>query len=296
MNKLYGGIEAGGTKFVCAIGTGPDDLRELARFETTTPEQTLSQVVDFFQKQAEAGNRIESLGIGSFGPVDVHRASETFGYITSTPKPGWRNTDFVGTIRKALQVPVAFDTDVNVAALGEKTWGTAQGLDTFIYLTIGTGIGGGGFANGKMMHGLVHPEVGHIRIPHDFKKDPFPGRCPFHGDCLEGLASGPAIEERWNIAGNDLPSDHPAWLLEAEYLAYALVNFICTISPQKIILGGGVMEQESLFPLIRSKVKELLNGYVDAETIHSQIDQYIVPPALGNQSGVLGAIALAQQI
>lgn len=296
MNKLYGGIEAGGTKFVCAIGTGPDDLRELARFETTTPEQTLSQVVDFFQKQAEAGNRIESLGIGSFGPVDVHRASETFGYITSTPKPGWRNTDFVGTIRKALQVPVAFDTDVNVAALGEKTWGAAQGLETFIYLTIGTGIGGGGFTNGKMMHGLLHPEVGHIRIPHDFKKDPFPGRCPFHGDCLEGLASGPAIEERWNIAGNDLPSDHPAWLLEAEYLAYALVNFICTISPQKIILGGGVMEQESLFPLIRSKVKELLNGYVDAETIHSQIDQYIVPPALGNQSGVLGAIALAQQI
>ena len=296
MNKLFGGIEAGGTKFVCAIGTSPDDLREVARFPTTTPEQTFAQVIKYFQKQAAAGNAIQSLGIASFGPVDVHPESETFGYITSTPKPGWRNADFVGPMKAALQVPVAFDTDVNVAAMGEQTWGAAQGLETFIYLTIGTGIGGGGFMNGKMMHGLLHPEMGHIRIPHDLKKDPYPGCCPFHGDCFEGLASGPAIQARWNMAGNKLPADHPAWLLEAEYLAYALVNYICTMSPQKIILGGGVMDQESLFPLIRLKVKTLLNDYVDAEAIRSQIDQYIVPPALGNQAGVLGAIALAKQI
>ncbi len=296
MSKIYGGIEAGGTKFVCAVGTGPDDLRDVVRIETRTPKETFAKVIDYFQKQAAAGDEIASLGIASFGPVDVHSESETFGFITSTPKPGWSHTDFLGTIKNALQIPVAFDTDVNVAALGEQTWGAAQGLDTFMYLTIGTGLGGGGFVNGKMMHGLVHPEVGHIRIPHDLVKDPYPGSCPFHGDCLEGLACGVAMKQRWGIEGQKLPPDHPAWELEAEYLAYALVNFICTISPQKIIMGGGVMQQETLFPLIRKKVKDLLNNYVGSEAVQANIDQYIIPPELGSQSGIVGAIAMAKQI
>ncbi len=190
---------------------------------------------------------------------------------------------------------VGFDTDVNVAAVGEAEWGAAQGLDTFLYLTIGTGIGGGGLVGGQLMHGLVHPEMGHIRVPHDMTADPFAGVCPFHGDCLEGLASGPAIESRWGRPAAELQPDHPAWDLEAQYLALALVNFICTLSPQRIIMGGGVMDQTQLFPLIRGKVQSLLADYIRAEAILARIDQYIVPPGLGNRSGVLGAIALAQR-
>lgn len=296
MSVLYGGIEAGGTKFVCAIGTGPDDLAPVERFPTTTPEETLGRCIQFFRERESAGQKIEALGIASFGPVDPNPDSPRFGYITSTPKPGWRNTDFVGTLKQALQIPVAFDTDVNVAALGEHTWGAGMGLDTFIYLTIGTGIGGGGLVNGQMMHGLIHPEMGHIRIPHYRERDPFPGICPFHGDCLEGLASGPAIEARWKTPASELPPDHPAWDLEAEYLSYALVNFICMLSPQRIIMGGGVMEQPSLFPAIHRKVGELLNKYVDAPQVREHRDQYIVPPALGNFAGVLGAIALARHL
>jgi len=222
----------------------------------------------------------------------LHPDSPTYGYITTTPKPGWRHTDLVGAIRRALDVPVKFETDVNAAALGEARWGAARGLDTFIYLTIGTGIGGGGLVSGKLMHGLVHPEMGHIRLPHDFARDPFPGVCPFHGDCLEGLASGPALEKRWGARAETLPPDHPAWDLQAHYLALALVNYTCTLSPQRIILGGGVMEQAHLFPRIRRKVLELLNGYVQSPALLENIDAYIVPPALGKRAGILGALAL----
>jgi fructokinase len=190
---------------------------------------------------------------------------------------------------------VGFDTDVNGAALGEYRWGAAQGLDTFVYLTIGTGIGGGGMVNGKLMHGLLHPEMGHIRIPHDPDQDPFDGVCPFHGDCLEGLAAGPALEARWGQRAETLPLDHPAWELEANYLASGLVNLICILSPQRIILGGGVMQQASLFPLIRGKVQQLLSDYLKTPTILKHIDEYIVPPRLGDRAGVKGAIALAQQ-
>ena len=179
--------------------------------------------------------------------------------------------------------------------MAEWRWGAAQGLDTFIYLTIGTGVGGGGMVNGRLMHGLVHPEMGHVRLPHDWEADPFPGRCPFHGDCLEGMASGPAIEARWEQRAEKLPPAHEAWALEANYLGYALVNFIVTLSPQRIILGGGVMQQAHLFPLVRERVLELLNAYVQAPAILEQIESYIVPPALGNRAGVLGAIALGQQ-
>jgi fructokinase len=290
---LWGGIEAGGTKFVCAVGTGPDELLAEVRFPTTTPEETIGQAIQFFRQQKKGP--LTAIGIASFGPVDLDPDSPTFGYITGTPKPGWAHTDFAGKIRRALDVPVGFDTDVNAAALGEYRWGAAQGLDTFIYLTIGTGIGGGGMVNGKLIHGLIHPEMGHIRIPHDRDLDPYTGSCPYHGDCLEGLAAGPALEERWGQMGETLPADHPAWLLEADYLAFGLVNIICILSPQRIILGGGVMQQRQLFPLVRRRVQGLLNDYLPVPTILDQIDDYIVPPGLGNRSGVLGAIALAQQ-
>jgi fructokinase len=222
-------------------------------------------------------------------------ASRTFGYITTTPKPGWANVDIVGPIRQAFDIPVGFDTDVNGAALGEHRWGVAQGLDTSVYLTVGTGIGGGGMINGKLMHGLVHPEMGHMPIPHDLHQDPFAGSCPFHGDCLEGLASGPALEARWGQRAETMPPEHPAWELEAKYLALAVVSLICTLSPQRIILGGGVMQQAHLFPLIRHQVQQLLNNYVNAPAILEHVDEYIVPPGLGHRAGVKGAIALAQQ-
>ena len=288
---LYGGIEAGGTKFVCAVGSGPQDLRDLRRIPTTTPSQTIGQMIDFFNSH----KGLSAIGIAAFGPLDLDVKSPTYGYITSTPKPGWAYTDLAGLIGRALKVHIGFDTDVNGAALGEHRWGGAQGLDNFIYLTIGTGIGGGGMINGKLMHGLVHPEMGHIRIPHDMQDDPYKGHCPFHRDCFEGLASGPAILERWGQPAEALPTDHPAWALEARYIALALQNYICTLSPQKLILGGGIMEQPQLFPMVRKNVQELLNNYIHAREIMKDIDNYIVPPKLGSQAGVLGAIALAIQ-
>lgn len=290
---LFGGIEAGGTKFVCAVGTRPQDLRAIVHFATTTPQESIARAIAFFEEQSK-GEVLAAVGIASFGPVDPDPASPTFGNITTTPKPGWASTDFAGPIRRALGVPVGFDTDVNGAALGEHRWGAAQGLDTFIYLTIGTGIGGGGLVNGQPMHGLIHPEMGHIRLPRH-PDDPYPGACPYHGDCLEGMAAGPALEGRWGQAAESLPADHPAWELEAHYLAFGLVSFICTLSPQRIVMGGGVMEQSHLFPEIRRRVQALLNGYVQAPEILENVDEYIVPPALGSQAGVLGAIALAQR-
>jgi len=279
---LYGGIEAGGTKFVCAIADEPPRLLARTEFPTTTPAETIGRAVEFFRAQDRLPGAI---GIASFGPVGLNPASPNFGFITSTPKSGWRDTDLAGAVRRGTGLPVAFETDVNAAAVGEWRWGAAQGLDTFLYLTIGTGFGGGGMVNGRLMHGLVHPEMGHIRVPHDLAADPYPGGCPFHGDCLEGLAAGPAIEARWGRRGETLPPDHPAWDLAAQYIALGLVTWICTLSPQRIILGGGVMRQAGLIDRIRTKVPALLNGYVEAPGI--------VLPALGGDAGVLGAIALA---
>lgn len=296
MTALYAGIEAGGTKFVCVVGAGPDDVRAEARFPTTSPEATLRQTLEFFREQRAVHGPLTAAGIASFGPVDLDPASATYGFITSTPKAGWARTDMVGPVRAALGVPVKFDTDTNAAALGERRWGAAQGLDTFIYLTIGTGIGGGGLFNGKLMHGLVHPEMGHVRIPHDIRDDPFAGACPFHGDCLEGLASGPAMNARWGRPAESLPDDHPAWVLEARYLALALNNFICTLSPQRVVLGGGVMERRLLFPLIHRDVQALLSDYVQAVQLLSHVDRYLVPPAFGARAGVLGALALAMEV
>jgi fructokinase len=293
MTPLCGGIEAGGTKFVCAVGSGPNDVRAEVRFPTTTPDATIGRAIAFFQSQAFD---LAAIGVACFGPVDIDPASPTFGLITSTLKPGWAQTDFAGALRRALNLPVGFDTDPNGAALGEYRWGAAQGLDTFVYLTVGTGIGGGGMVGGRLIHGLMHPEMGHIRVPHDRQTDPFAGMCVYHGDCLEGLACGPALEARWGQPANTLPSDHPAWLLQSHYLALGLVNIVCTLSPQRIIIGGGVMAQPQLFPMVRAKVQELLNGYVQAPEILDHMDGYIVPPALGNRAGVLGAIALAQRM
>ena len=292
---LWGGIEAGGTKFVCAVGTGPDDLRAETTFPTTAPSETIGRALSFFQEQQARLGPLGAVGIASFGPVDPNPGSPTFGYITTTPKAGWTNTEFGTIIGRAMGVPIGFDTDVNGAALGEFRWGAAQGLDTFIYLTIGTGIGGGGMVNGGLIHGLIHPEMGHILVRRDRETDPFAGVCPYHGDCLEGLASGPAIEGRWGQRGETLPVDHPAWALEAHYLALGLVNMIVTLSPQRIVMGGGMMQQSQLFPLLRREVQHLLNGYLQSPTILNDIDRYIVPPVLGKRAGVLGALALAER-
>jgi fructokinase len=289
---VFGAIEAGGTKFVCAVGTSPDDL-EIVQISTTSPEATTKQAVDFFRERSRG--RLQAVGIGSFGPIDLHPLSPTFGYITSTPKPGWHNFDLVGAVRHALCVPVGFDTDVNAAALGEARWGAAQTLTDFIYLTVGTGIGGGALVNGQLLHGLVHAEMGHIRIPHDSQSDPYAGSCPFHGDCLEGLASGPAMHARWRMPPCDLPADHPAWALEAHYLALGLANWVCTLSPQRIVLGGGVMEQRHLFPIIRREAARLLNGYVRAKELTDNLEAYVVPPKLGNRAGICGALFLAER-
>ncbi len=290
---LYGGIEAGGTKFVCAVGTGPDDIRDEVRFPTTEPEPTLRKAIEFFRNQKNG--RPAAIGISCFGPVDPDPGSPTFGFITTTPKKPWVHTDFAGPIRRALAVPVGFDTDVNGAALGEWRWGAGRSLNTIIYLTVGTGIGGGVLINGRPHHGMIHPEMGHVRIPHDLSRDPFPGMCPFHADCLEGLASGPAIEARVGKKGSEIASADPVWDIIAEYLAYALVNYIVVLSPQRLILGGGVMDQEQLFAKIRDRVGRMLNGYIQSPAILDRIDSFIVPPGLGNRAGVLGAFALAEE-
>lgn len=293
---LYGGIEGGGTKFVCAVGTSDGEILAETRYPTTVPEETLGRAVDFFRERIQTLGPLASIGIASFGPLDPRPGSPSFGHILPTPKPGWSNADVVGPIQAAFGIPVGFDTDVNGAALAESRWGAGVGCDPVLYLTVGTGVGGGALVNGKLLHGLLHPEMGHIRIPHDRARDPFEGICPFHGDCFEGLACGPALEQRWGQKAETLPPSHPAWDLEAEYIALALASFICALSPEKIIIGGGVAQQAQLLPLIRQKVTGLLNDYVQSPVILENIASYILPPALGGQAGVLGAIALAEQV
>jgi len=293
--KLYGGIEAGGTKFVCVVASGPSHIVDEIRFKTTTPEETLGRAIKFFQPFVSSG-QINTIGVGCFGPLDVIPESVTYGFITATPKPGWSNTNVLGILRGALGVKITIDTDVNVAGLGEYRWGVSQGYDPSLYLTIGTGIGGGYIKDGRPLVGLLSPEMGHLRIPHNRELDPFVGNCPFHDDCFEGLASGPAIEKRLGIPGARVPENDPFWNLEADYLASALVNYILTLSPKKIVLGGGVMQREFLFPKVRWRVRELLNGYLVSRSLLEHIEDYIVPPGLGNQSGSLGAIVLAMQI
>jgi fructokinase len=287
----YAGLEAGGTKFVCMVAAGPEDVRAQTSFPTTKPEETLGKAVSFFK----AHEPFASLGIGTFGPCNLNPASPAYGCLSTSIKPGWKQANMLGAFRRTFDVPVVIDTDVNAAALGEYTWGAGQGLEMVLYLTVGTGIGGGGVIKGRTMHGLFHPEMGHIRLPRASGDDSFAGVCPYHGDCLQGLASGPALEARWGKPAEELPLNHPAWKMEAHYLALAIHNYICTLSPNRVILGGGVMQQTHLFPLIHEEVKRLLNGYIRLPTILEKIDEYIVPPDLGDRAGVLGAIALARQ-
>jgi fructokinase len=287
----YAGMEAGGTKFVCMVASGPDEVRAQTSFSTTKPEETLGRAVSFFK----AHEPFASLGIGTFGPCNLNPASPAYGCLSTSIKPGWKQANMLGAFRRTFDVPVVIDTDVNAAALGEYTWGAGQGLEMVLYLTVGTGIGGGGVIKGRTMHGLFHPEMGHIRLPRVPGDDSFAGVCPYHGDCLQGLASGPALEARWGKPAEELHLDHPAWRMEAHYLALAIHNYICTLSPNRVILGGGVMHQRHLFPLIREEVRRLLNGYIQLPMVLEKIDEYIVPPALGDRAGVLGAIALAKQ-
>lgn len=288
---MFGAIEAGGTKFVCGVGTGPDDLL-ITQIPTSDPIETLSAVLNFF---APYQDKLKAVGIGSFGPIDLNCDSPSYGHITSTPKDGWQDFNIVKTVGDALHVPVAFDTDVNAAALGEGRWGAAMGLSDFVYLTVGTGIGGGAVVNGQVLHGLIHPEMGHIKVSRDLAKDSYSGFCPYHGDCLEGLASGPAMQERWGHSVEKLPDIHEAWELEAHYLALGLSSMVCILSPRRIVLAGGVMKKSLLFPLIRQKLVSLLNGYIRADELSQDLDNYVVPSKLQDRAGVLGAIVLAQQ-
>lgn len=290
--KVYGGLEAGGTKFVCAIGAGPQAILAEERFPTTAPAETVARAVAFFKRAPDL--ELAAIGLGSFGPVDLDPRSATYGCITTTPKPGWAQVDLRGQIQHAMNVPVAFDTDVNAAVFGEHYWiPENRALDPLLYMTVGTGIGVGVMVNGQPLHGLLHPEAGHMFIPRDPQRDPFTGVCPYHGDCFEGLAAGPALAKRWGQPAETLPPDHPAWPLEAHYIALAVANLTLTLSPQRIILGGGVMQHDGLRARVRRDVAQLLNGYLPSDRITQHPDQFIVPPALGQRSGVLGAIALA---
>ena len=275
------------------IGSDPENILVEERIPTTNPEETIRKVIEFFSPYAKNGT-LAAIGIASFGPIDLNLGSPTYGYITSTPKEGWKNVDLHGQIKNKLRIPVAFETDVNAAAFGEMYWKKERKqLDPFVYMTVGTGIGVGVIVNGLPLHGLIHAEAGHCSIPHDWQKDPFPGVCPFHGDCLEGLASGFSMYKRWGIAPESLPNTHPAWEIESVYLAQAIVNLIYAYSPQQIIMGGGVCQHTGLIESIRSKVLKLNNGYLQSNRITNEIDDYIQLPLLGNRSGAFGAIALA---
>lgn len=284
---IYGALEAGGTKMVCALGKEDGTILEQFSIPTTTPDETIPQIIKYFKDK-----EIVSLGIGAFGPVDVNKSSETYGYILDTPKTAWKNYDLVGNIKKELNIPIGLDTDVNGSCLGEMTFGTSKGLDSVVYITIGTGVGVGASINGQLLHGMLHPEAGHILLK-QHPEDNYKGKCPYHGTCLEGLAAGPAIEDRWGKKAIELKDNDKVWEMEAYYIAQALVTFILTLAPRRIILGGGVMHQTQLFPRIRKEVEKLMNGYINTKEI-KDMDNYIVPASLQDDQGIMGCIQLAK--
>lgn len=283
-----GALEAGGTKMVCAVGDEKGEIFEQISIPTETPERTIPEILRYFRN-----NAIEALGIGCFGPIDLNKASRTYGYITSTPKLAWADYNMVGAFSEALGCPIGFDTDVNGSVLGEVTFGQAKGKSCVIYITIGTGVGAGIYIDGRLLHGMLHPEAGHVLIQKR-GTDSFEGKCPYHKSCLEGLAAGPAIEARWGQKAIALRDNKEVWDLEAYYIAQALANYILTLSPDMIILGGGVMHQEQLFPLIRNYVKELLNGYIRTEEL-AHPESYIVPASLNDNQGIMGCLELARR-
>lgn len=282
---MLGAIEAGGTKFVCAVGDEQGTIIDRVQIPTTLPEETIPKVIEFFSKHP-----VKAIGIGSFGPIDVNRESASYGNVTSTPKVGWKDYPFVQAIKDAIPVPVGFNTDVNAAALGEATFGAAKGLDSCLYITVGTGIGAGAVVQGKLLQGLSHPEMGHILIRRH-EDDAYEGKCPYHKDCLEGLAAGPAIEARWGVKGDQLVDKGEVWEMEGYYIAQALMQYIVIISPKKIILGGGVMKQKQIFPIIYKHLEKMINGYVDLPPL----EDYIVSPGLGDNAGITGSLMLAQE-
>lgn len=282
---MLGAIEAGGTKFVCAVGDEKGNIVDRIQIPTTVPAETMPKVVEFFNQYP-----IKAIGVGSFGPIDVNLESATYGNITSTPKPGWRDYPFVQSLRDAFSVPIGFNTDVNAAALGEVTFGAAKGLDSCLYITVGTGIGAGAIVQGRLLQGLTHPEMGHILVRRH-PNDEFQGKCPYHHDCLEGLAAGPAIEERWGAKGDQLVDRIEVWDLEGYYIAQALMQYVLILSPKKIILGGGVMNQKQVFTSIYKYLQEFLNEYV----VLPELADYIVSPGLGDHAGITGSLMLAHQ-
>lgn len=290
MSRIYGALEAGGTKMVLSILDEEGTMTERVSIPTEGPNHTVNVMIDFFSK-----HHIDALGIGSFGPLDLNPESPTYGYITATPKLAWRNYPLMPVLQTALQVPVALDTDVNASALAEMELGAARGLESCVYVTVGTGVGGGFCFEGKTIHGLMHPEMGHMLLTSD-PRDPAPvGYCPYHQHCLEGLASGPSLEKRWGMSGKDIPQDHVAWEIESEYLSQMCHNIMMTLSPSKIILGGGVMTQKFLFPMIREKTVKSLGNYVNSAVVENGLVDYIVEPGLGVNSGVTGAWLLAKR-
>jgi len=300
--RLLGGVEAGGTKMVCAVATEPAVILDEVRFPTTGAEETLARVVDYFesaQKQFAEFGQLGAIGYGTFGPAVVTVGEAGYGTILPTPKPGWQGANVLGVLAKAFpDVALSFDTDVNAAAVGEgyaggtgSAVGAAVGLKNYIYITVGTGIGGGVVIDGKPLNARPHAEIGHMRVP---VLDDFPGCCDFHGDCLEGLASGTAMSQRWGIPAQELAPDHEAWDLEASYLALMVQNLVACFAPEKIIMGGGVMEQEVLLPLIREKFQTLAGGYWGSEG--NKDGELLVSPALGTQAGIIGALMMARDL
>lgn len=289
----FAGIEAGGTKFICATAKDSPELLNRTRIPTQNPEGTYTEVVAYLQAQEQRHGALDAIGLASFGPLDVNASSPTFGRMGNTPKAGWPGFDMLAPLREQFDVPLALQTDVNGSALGESLWGAGRGLDSVLYITIGTGIGGGALHKGYFLGQLAHSEMGHIRLAREPQDASFEGICPAHGDCFEGLASGPAIKARWGQPAEALPSDHPAWALEAAYIAQALVNYILILFPQRIILGGGVMRQPQLWPLIREQLAAYLGAYIPLRELGIKLEDWLVAPEQEGDSGVLGAIALA---
>ncbi len=288
----YGGIEAGGTKFVCVVGTGPDNIAASERFPTRAPAETLADVTAFFRAYMDHSGPLDGLGIASFGPLELRPGNHRQGWITRTPKAGWSNTDLVGPLRDALDVPVAIDTDVNGAALAEGIWGAGRGCSNLVYVTIGTGIGGGALVNGRPVHGLPHPEMGHLIVPRE-PGDDFAGHCPFHGDCFEGMASGPAVAARWGCPAEQLRGDDltRAVAIEAGYIASGVRNIVYTLAPERVVIGGGISHLDGLFPAVHDRLRETLAGYPGCD--EHQLDTFVVRPGLGDRAGAAGALALA---
>ncbi len=290
---IYGAVEGGGTKFVCMVGTGPADVVDEVTIPTTSPTETIGAVIEFLARK-RSGVELAAVGVATFGPIGLDPESDTYGCVLKTTKVEWSGARILSPIGRRLGVPIGWDTDVNGAILGEARWGAARGVDPALYLTIGTGIGGGALVNGSTIHGLLHPEMGHVPVP-VLPGDPFPGICSFHGHCLEGVASGPALAARLGRPVEEIPSDDPAWDLEARYLAYGISGLVLALSPKRVVLGGGVMKQARLLPKVRRAFVDVLNGYVDVPDIVEHVDDYLVLSALDQRAGLYGALVLAER-